>query len=203
MTRTAAIVCAAAGLVSSAGAQVTGIGPFVGDAYEGFEGIAPPGSVPGPVPIFGGSATMTDAFAGNVIITTNLISFLTNEEIFPWNGNLMGMAVTGFATFVFDTPATAFGGYIGTVDVLSGGTISFYDESDALIQTLSMALPVNDWQWWGWSSDTPFRRVSIAANVNPGTPVVFDDMQVSFVPAPASASLLLAGALIARRRRHA
>lgn len=202
MTRSAVAVCAAAGLVSGVSAQVVPTGPFTGEAYEGFEGIAPPGSVQGPVDIFGGQGTMTDSFAGNVIITTNLISFLTNEEIFPWNGNLMGMTVTGFADFTFDTPATSFGGYIGTVDVLTGGTISFYDEGDNLIETLPMQLPVNDWQWWGWSSSTPFSRISIDGNVNPGTPIVFDDLNVSFVPAPASAAMALAAAaLIARRRR--
>ena len=203
MTRIATIVCAAAGLVSSAGAQVSAIGPFTGDAYEGFEGIAPPGSVTGPVDIFSGEGTVNDQFAGILVIASNLVSFVTNEEIFPYNGNLMGLSVTGFSTFTFDTPATEFGGYFGTADNLSNGTISFYDESDSLIQTVPMELPLNDWQWWGWSSTTPFSRVSIAGNTNPGTPIVFDDLQVSFVPAPASATLLAAGGLLAVRRRRA
>jgi len=202
MTRTAAIVCAAAGFASVAGAQVTGIGPFTGDGYEGFEGIAPPGSVPGPVDIFSGDATVNDQFAGILVIASNLVSFVTNEEIFPYNGNLMGLSVTGFTEFTFDTPATDFGGYFGTADNLSNGTISFYDESNALIETVSMELPLNDWQWWGWSSSTPFSRVSIAGNVNPGSPIVFDDLRVNYVPAPAGSVVLALGGVIALRRRR-
>ncbi len=202
MTRTAAIVCAAAGFVTSAEAQVLPTGPFTGDAYEGFEAIAPPGSVSGPVDIFSGEGTANDQFANIIVIALNLVSFVTNEEIFPYNGNLMGLSVTGFTTFTFDSPATDFGGYFGTADNLSNGTVSFYDENDGLIQTLSMELPLNDWQWWGWSSATPFSRVSIMGNTNPGSPIVFDDLQVSFVPAPASAALLAAGGVIVARRRR-
>ena len=203
MTRTAAIVCAAAGFASVAGAQVTGIGPFTGDEYEGFEGIAPPGQVSGPVDVFSGDGTVNDQFAGILVIATNLISFGTNEEIFPYNGNLMGLSVTGFTEFTFDTPATDFGGYFGTTDILSGGTISFYDESDALIETVAMELPLNDWQWWGWNSSTPFSRVLVNSNTNPGSPIVFDDLRVSFVPAPAGSAVLAIGGLLAARRRRA
>ncbi|GAB5494969.1 MAG: hypothetical protein Phyf2KO_00490 [Phycisphaerales bacterium] len=202
MNSRAVIVCAVVSLAGSASSQVTGIGPFVGDGFEGFENVAPPGTVNGPADIFGGDATVVDGFANNLIIALNLVSFVTNEEIFPYNGNLMGMTVTGFAEFEFATPIAEFGGYFGTADNLSGGSITFYDENDAVISSEAFELPLNDWGWHGWSSTTPISRISIAGNVNPGTPIVFDDLRLTYVPAPASAVLLGIAGCASARRRH-
>ncbi len=163
-------------------AAVTPTDPFTGDAFETFEAIAPPGGVPGPVEILGGAGTFNDTLANNLIITVNLISFLTNEEIFAWNGNFMGCSVTGWTTYTFDEPAYSFGGYIGTVDEVAGGTVRFYDEGGALIEQLDFNLPLNEWAWYGWSSDVPFTKVEFQGDPTPGKPVVYDDLQVSFTP---------------------
>lgn len=196
------IVCALAGTVSASGAGVTQIGQFTGDANERFENIAPPGTVPGPVDLFGGAGSANDPFAGIMMMAINLTSFLTNETIFAYNGNLMGGSVTGIMDFSFEQGVTEFGGYFGTVDILNGGSISFYDEHDALIETQAFDMPLNDWDWYGWSSTEAFSRVSIWGSANPGTPIVFDDLQVNFVPTPASGMLvMLGGACVMRRRR--
>lgn len=195
-------VCAMVALAGSSVGQVSDIGPFVGDGLETFENIASPGTVSGPVDIFGGDARANDPFAGIIMIALNLHSFVSGEEIFPYNGNLMGGSVTGFVDFTFDTPVAEFGGYFGTADVLSGGSVTFYDANDVAIDSQAFDLPLNEWGWYGWSSSTPIARVSIAGNANPGTPIVFDDLRFSFVPAPASAALLaMGGGLAARRRR--
>ncbi len=202
MKISAVAVCALGGLAASANAQVTSIGQFTGDVSETFENVAPAGTVPGPVDIFGGEGTVNDELANILMVALNLVSFVTNEEIFPYNGNLMGGSVTSFTEFTFDEPATQFGGYFGTADNLSGGFISFYDSTDELIETQAFAMPLNDWQWFGWSSSTPISRISLHGNANPGSPIVFDDLQVNFVPAPASAMLMaVAGVSAARRRR--
>lgn len=194
----------AAALASSASAAVTSIDdPFTGQHFETFELIGMPGSVQGPVPIFDGTATLTDELANSVIAAISLTSFLTEETIFPWNGNFMGGIPTGWAVFEFSQSATDFGGYIGTADILSGGNISFFGADDQLIETQSLDIPLNDWQWYGWHSDEAFSRVVIHAGANPGGPIVLDDMQVNYVPAPAPLALLGMTALGAARRRRA
>lgn len=203
MSKQAFIVCALAGTISVAGAGVTSIGQFTGDATERFENIAPPGPVPGPVDIFGGEGTVNDAFAGILMMAINLNSFLTGETIFAYNGNLMGGSVTGIVDFTFDQGATEFGGYFGTVDILSGGSVSFYDANDALIETQAFGLPLNNWDWYGWSSTEAFSRVRISGAANPGLPIVFDDLQVNLVPTPASGMLMMLGGACMMRRRRA
>ena len=191
-----------AGLALPAAADVTSIDPFFGDQFETFELIGPPGSVFGDVPVFNGNATITDELANQVIAAINLTSFLTDETIFAYNGNFMGGFPTGWAVVNFNQGATDFGGYIGTVDELSGGNISFFNEDDELIDSVSLDIPLNDWTWFGFHSDIAFHRVVIHGGANPSAPIVLDDLQVNFVPAPASLALLGIGALTTTRRRR-
>lgn len=196
---TAAIV---AGVSSYAAADISTIDPFLGEQFETFELIGPPGSVFGDVPIFNGNATISDELANQVIAAINLNSFLTNETIFAYNGNFMGGFPTGWAEINFNQGATDFGGYFGTVDIHSGGNISFYNEDDQLIETLSLDIPLNDWTWFGYHSDEAFHRVVIHGSSTPSLPIVLDDLQVNFVPAPGAIALLgFAGVTTSRRRR--
>lgn len=203
MKHHACITLALVGTASIASADITATGPFVGDANERFENIAPPGSVNGPVDLFGGAGTGNDPFANILMMAINLNSFLTGETIFAYNGNLMGGSVTGIVDFVFEEGATAFGGYFGTVDILEGGSVSFYDANDALIETQTFDLPLNDWDWYGWSSTEAFSRVRIQGTPNPGLPIVFDDLQVTLVPAPTTGAILMLGCAGMTRRRRA
>jgi hypothetical protein len=183
-----------------ANAGVVTIGEFTGDAYEGFEAIIPPGPYAGPMPIFGGAATIDDVYA-DPWISFNLVSG-TGDELLPYNGNLMALTPTGWTNFEFATPALKFGGFIGVVNPVTGGNVTFYDESSAVIDTLPLDLPLAEWAWCGWESDVPIARVEIHPNVNPGMTAVFDDMQVTFVPEPGALGLLSVGATLVLRRRR-
>ncbi|MFU8829694.1 MAG: PEP-CTERM sorting domain-containing protein [Phycisphaerales bacterium] len=188
---------------TAASASVIFIDPFVGDAWEPFELIGPPGGTPGPAEIFDGQATIYDQLANMLMIANSLHSFPTETTIFPYNGNLMGGAVTGYLAIDFHTPVTEFGGYFGTADILEGGMIMFFDEQGQNIGTEPMQLNLGEWDWFGWSSDTPISRVEVYGNSTPGLPIVFDDLQVNYIPAPTTGALLgLAGLAAVRRRRQ-
>ena len=101
----------------------------------------------------------------------------------------------------FETPVLQFGGYLGIVNEASGGNVTFFDENDAIIDTLPLDLPFAEWAWCGWDSDTPVARVEVHANANPGVTTVFDDMQVNFVPEPGALGLIAVGAAVLLRRR--
>jgi len=196
------VFAAAAALTTGVDAQIMSVDPFTGDATETWETIAPPGPTPGPVDILDDQATAHDTLTNNVMIAFNLVSFETGEEIFARNGNFMAGAPTGWFTVEFDTPVEQFGTYIGTVDVVSGGQVSFFDDADNVIGTVPLDLPLNEWQWHGWRSDQPFSRIEIQGDPTPGTPIVLDDTQANFVPAPGSVGLLAMGGVAALRRRR-
>lgn len=185
--------------VGLANADIVPVGEFSGDSYEGFENIIPPGPYSGPMPIFEGAATIDDNYT-DPWIAVNLSS--GEYELLPYNGNLMGLTPTGWTIFDFATPVQKFGGYMGVVNVVSGGNVSFFDVDGALIDTLAFDLPQAQWTWAGWESDVPVSRIEVHAGANPGFTTVFDDMEVTFVPEPCALGLLAVGAvlLIGRRR---
>lgn len=198
----AVITLLALGAVSTAGAAVVPIGQFAGDSFEGFEAIGTPGSYTAPVPIFNGDVTMADTFANNVVIAFNLFSNLTNTEILPYNGNLMGLSVVGHTTFTFTTPATEFGGFINTADDLTGSTITIYDTEGQVLLSEPITIGRDAWVWHGWSSTTPIGSIDLVSDVVPGKPLAYDDLEVNFVPEPTALSLLLTGvAMLLLRRR--
>lgn len=202
-TLTMLAVGSIAATAATASASVTSIDPFVGQATEPFELIGPPGGTPGPAEIFGGQATIYDQLADMLMIANSLHSFVTETTILPYNGNLMGGLVTGYGAIDFDTPVTEFGGHFGTADILENGVIMFFDADGANISTEPLELELGEWDWFGWSSDTPISRVEIYGHSSPGSPVVLDDLQVNFVPTPATGALLgLAGLVAVRRRRN-
>ena len=185
---------------AAASADVIPIGQFSGDMFEGFEAIGSPGGYPGPFEIFDGQAVMDDDLAHTVMIAYSLYSGITEESIYPYNGNLMGGLPTGWGYIEFDTPVVDFGGYIGTADNLTGTTFTFKDDAGAVIDTLPVTLTLAEWTWCGWHSDTPIARIEILGNTSPGLGLTFDDLRAN-VPEPTSLSLLVIGVGLARRRR--
>jgi|GEM_PF-1589276 len=198
------LICTIAAAGLHANADVVATGQFVGDYSENFENIAPLGMTPGPASTFADHCVTGDIFAGGVMIANNLTSFLTETSILPFNGNLMGGSVTGKMSFDFDAPMHAFGGMIGTADILTESYAVFIDDDGFTIDTVDFTLGgPGEWNWFGWTSDAAFTRVEIHAAPNPGLPIVFDDMQVSAVPAPTTASIIALTGLAATCRRRA
>lgn len=203
-SRTLVMLAAGCSAAATAHASVTPIAPFTGESWETFELIGPLGPTPGPAEIFDGQATIADQLAGMLMIANNLYSFLTDTEVLPYNGNLMGGLVTGFGVIDFETPVTDFGGYFNTADILQGGQIVFFDADGQNISTETLNLAMDEWEWYGWSSDTPISRIEIYGNETPGSPILLDDLQVNFIPTPATGALLgLAGIAACGRRRKA
>lgn len=182
-------------------AAVTPVGPFVGDLSENFENIAPPGSFPGQ--IFGGNALMRDTLAGDPVITFVLSNGITGDSLFAYDGAYMGLSPTGWTRFTFDTPIYRFGGYFAHLYIdPPPGTISFFDERGGLLETLTHAPQYGTWNWFGWESDTPIGSILVNTGPFPGVTAVYDNLEISYVPAPGALALLALGACLQRRRRH-
>jgi hypothetical protein len=194
------VACAlsAAGMAS---AGVTPVGEFTGDLSEGFENIFPPGGYPGPIPLFGGEATMDDTLAHFCVIAF-VWSNPNLGEVFPYNGNLMGGTVAGSTIFEFQTPVKSFGGFLTTVGFDPGGSVVFRDVQGATIDTLSATIEPLLWTWQGWTSDVPIGSIEVIGAGVPGFSTIYDDLQVSFVPAPGSLGALIVGVGLASRRRR-
>lgn len=211
----AASVLVAATTVSPA--AITPIPEFAGDRQEGFEHVQGSGQN---LPVFGNTATWSGNLAPPVIATsdTNVPAQVT---VLPFDGNLMGLMPVGTSKFVFTTPAFAVGGYMNSVGRTVAGDpfdftdlhslAVFRDANNNVIDSLPFLLHVNNWAWFGWSSDVPISSVEFTAeNLNfpngpPGEAMMFDDMQLSStaVPEPTSACALLSigGAVALVRRR--
>jgi len=193
----------AATAVSAANASITETGEFTGDLTETFEAIAAPGGLPGPVDIFGGAATVNDNLANTLVIATSVASADSDwVSLLPYDGFLMGLVPTGWATFEFDTPVTQFGGYFGSAAIHSGGGVTFFDANGDSIGSASFDVPVLEWTWFGWESEVPIASMIIRASENPSAPLVFDNLQMTMVPAPGALALLACGLFAARRRRN-
>jgi hypothetical protein len=187
-------------VAGTAHAAISTIGEFTGDATETFENIGPPQPYPGGMSIFGGDAVFNDTFTNAPWITPNLTDF--SNELFAYDGAFMGLAPTGVVTFQFDTPILQFGGFFGHLSQgVSGGSISFLDDEGATIETLPFDLGYNQWSWFGWESDTPISGIAMSTGANPGFTTVYDNLQISHVPAPGALALLAIGGCMCRRRR--
>ena len=196
-------VWAFAVLVLSAGiaaAGVTPIGPFTGYMSETFEHNLGNGTYP-EVPLFDGSAVLDDTLSGIAVITNWWNG--TGGQLLPYEGTLFGGTPTGSQIITFGTPALDFGGFIGTVSDTAGATVVFRDPLGNLIDQVTADITPVTWKWIGWSSDTPIGSIQITGNGPMGNrPVQFDNLEVNFVPEPASLALLGLGGLALLRRRR-
>jgi hypothetical protein len=202
MSRNCLIVLLVLSVCALTHANVTPVPEFTGNLWEGFETIGPIGGYPGPINIYGGQGTFDDTIAHFIQIAVSLYSFPNDTYIFPYDGNIMGGAVTGWATFGFSAPVTDFGSYIGTADVISGGSVIFKDELGQTIYSEPLTINLGEWAWHGWHSDVPFSSVEIrgAAQIGAG-PTVFDDVTAITVPEPTTLALAAVGLALSLRRR--
>lgn len=202
MTQTSALTAAltaSLALAASATANVTEIGEFTGDVFEGFEAIGPPAPWDGPMPIFGGAATFDDEFTDPWIATS--LSGGDNVTVLPYDGNLMGLAPTGWSRFNFSTPIVQFGGFFATTMQAAGGRANFYGEDGELIESFDLEVSVGEWGWHGWESSEPIFSIELHTAKNPGTTTVYDNLQMTFLPAPGALTVLAFAAAGTRRRR--
>ena len=191
------------GLAPLALASVTTIGEFTGDASENFENIAAPGGIPGPVEIFGGAGTVNDPLANTLVIATTVSSSDTDHEtFFPHGGFLMGLVPTGVVIFEFDQAVSQFGGFFGSAAFQSGGTAVFRDEAGQVIDTLDFSTTAMEWGWHGWQSETGISSIEITASALSSAPFVFDDLQMTLIPAPGAVAVFALGGLFTQRRRR-
>jgi hypothetical protein len=186
--------------LSTANAGIIAVDEFSGDMFEGFEGIAPPGSY-SPVPLFEGNATMIDSLANIGVIA--YVWSGPGGMVGPYNGNLFGGTPAGSTLFGFSTPILRFGGYMTTVSDIADGTIVFRDSEGGVIDSLPVTAAPVTWGWQGWESDVPISSIEVVHNGPFGNrPMQYDDLRITFVPEPAACLLLAAGAALALRRRQ-
>ncbi len=190
----AALLCAA----SLAVADVVPIPEFTGSLSEGFENIYPPGGYPGPIPIFGGAATMDDTLAHTVVIA--YVWQGPAGQVFPYDGNLFGGTVAGSTMFTFPTPVQEFGGFLNSIGPVPGGNVVFRDALGGEIATLPVTITPGQWAWQGWRSDVPIGSIEVIGAGVPGFSTLYDDLQAN-VPEPATLTLVLAAAGWLLRRR--
>lgn len=190
------------GAVLGANAQLSSIGPFSGTYFESWE-TQTPFQFLNQYSAFGGNATVNDLSGGaNLHITTGWSFF---NSLSPFDGtHLMGGAGANYY-FLFNTPADKFGGYWGTIADVPGATAKFYDVNNNQIDvTQSIASPLGQWQWNGWQSTVPIKKVEIYANNSFGGFIMSDALQYTpnAVPEPTTWVVFALGGLALTRLRR-
>lgn len=191
------VVLAGTGVAS---ADLVPIPEFIGERSEGFEAVGGPQTHTGPLSILGGTATMEDTLAHIAVVAFNW--FGPAGTVLPFQGGLFGGTVAGSSMFLFSTPQKAFGGFMNTVGTAPGGTAVFRDASGAVVGSTPINVNPVTWAWQGWRSDAAFSSVEIIGAGVPGLSTLYDNIQVSSIPAPGGAMVVAAGlGLMGRRRR--
>ena len=173
--------CAAL-LATAAEAQVVPVGPFAGEMQEGFESF-PKGFGPQLV-CFGGAATANQIGGTQGLYVINAWFYFGGifaHEGFLFMGGTSGVTVE----WVFEQPATRFGGYFGTNYSQSGATATFYDDAGQVMAAHPIACPNGgQWAWSGWEATGPgFKRVTIAGS-NPSSGHIMHDLLQLSVDSP-------------------
>ncbi len=173
-------VVAAGAMMSAASAQINTVGPFVGDASEGFEGPQVIFTACMPDRVFGNTADLCTP-TGNGCHTTTGWGFRCT--IPKRSGTYFFGSAGGYAQYTFDTPVTSFGGYFGTNAYLAtetaGADVIFYDASGSVIDTLRLDI-LNDcsWIWNGWeSTGAAIATIDVVGDLWGGAYIMMDDME--------------------------
>jgi len=173
-------------LASGAAAQITTVGPFVGDHSESFE------TQPNNPPfvqcianrVFNGTADLCGANGNAAMHMTSGWSFMCT--IFPHSGGRLFGSTGDPALFTFDADVNQFGGYFGTNSWAAGNpnndtvTVEFFDRAGnslgALLANVSSDCQYN---WNGWSSPTGIASILITNSAFGGGFVNLDSLEVS------------------------
>jgi hypothetical protein len=153
--------------------------------------------------VFGGAGTLSNLSEGGAI-KVEFNSSLDGDLVTPRSGPTMAGQL-GIGRWDFDSPAVRFGGWFENNSGADDATLNFYDAGQNLLGSAIASIPVagGSWVWNGWESDAPFTRVEVIGNGLINGFIWYDDMQLTFVPEPATAALLLIPliGLTARQRR--
>ncbi len=197
------------GIVETTKADITAVGPFVGDLSENFSSF--PGGTGGltSLDIFGGEVTLFRGEGGSVKIEFS--SERGGDLVVPRSSPVM-LGQFGVMEWTFHTPISQFGGYFENNSRFDDIVISMYGANNQLIGTVSAHAPAaaQAWTWNGWHSDTPIHRLTTAGNdvVFLNGFVWFDDMEITFatIPEPSVGLPILLISLAAmgwnRKRSH-
>ena len=230
LTMAAVLGLGAIAISPVANAQLSAVGPFVGNTSEHFESFtdfvhtSPIFSFePSPASVFGGTATLTGAnlFVFNPGAGSNFRLGSSGDDAMPTDGAQgMGSAFGGASTVTFNQAIRGFGGYFGartgvsltrpTMAVFPDPAtfvLSFFDSANNQVgATQSWTYSRTGFadgllEWHGYFSTTPFTKVVIDA---PGTAFAYDNLQA--VPEPGVLVSLIGagtvGGLLAIRRRR-
>jgi len=178
------------------------VGPFTGQASEGFE--ASPlcqqlTCVPGR--ILGGQADLCVSGVppgeGNCTIASSLTtSFCTTTpqagSKFLWSQT--SHFYSSYVEITFDKPVQRFGGYFGSWSIINELDFDFYAEDGTLTENVHFNRPANCvWTWGGFDlkNSEPCKRVRIYNNAWLG--LNMDGLQVDWAPATAGTDTCFPG----------
>ena len=167
-----------------ANAQFSSIGPFSGNASEGFETQDLSG---GPFPVcivdrvFGGQADLcADNGSSGAHITTG---WGFTCSMFPQEASRLFGCTSGPARLSFDSGATRFGGYFGTNASVGGALFEFYDVAGGLLHSELVTYPADcSWNWFGWDSGgAVVSSILVTANFSGGEYCLMDGLQADVI----------------------
>ncbi|MEZ6017233.1 MAG: hypothetical protein R3F49_19120 [Planctomycetota bacterium] len=182
------LVGAALALPAIATAQVTPIGPFVGDHSDGFE-TQTAGQFDTCLVgrMFNNNGDLCSATGSATMHVTGGWGFMCS--IPPHSGGRLFGSAGGPAEFLFDTDITSFGGYFGTNSWASGNpnndfvTVTFYDRNGGQIDSVVATVTADcQYNWNGWSSTQGIASVVVTNSAFGGGFVNLDDMEISSGP---------------------
>ena len=186
-------------------AQLSPVGPFSGDSYEGFEYYPQQGvACLNPLPL-AGEAELCGPAPDTVncsFTTANWVDCgagTINCYIFPRLGNRLLTAINSRFDLTFQRPVKRFGAwfahsyYCPEPDDL----FEFYDASGALLHSEAVSINYNcGWQWFGWeTSGTPIAKIRFNPTASHLVPTLgVDDMEVDyFAPSYCTAGVTSSG----------
>ncbi len=164
---------------STASAQVTPVGPFVGTLSEGFENALVGGMTHCVEPIvFSNMGSLCSTGNQGAVVAASAAS---SCSILAHSGLYFTLSTSGYYTYTFAQDVAKFGGYFASHTVWSDATLKFYDVNNALIGTVTASIPANcSWNWHGWQSIGPAIRKVEVIGPSPfnGPFVLMDDMEI-------------------------
>jgi len=204
-TLTISVVCV------TAHAELTPVGPFVGDINEGFDSV-PTTNVNGlefisvGTSLFGGNATLTSVAESANAQTASELALFGYNGAGPVDGDHIGLLqrpdTDNGLLINFDERINRFGGYFGEFSNNEDLTVRFA-RTDGWSESATFPVLAEELNWHGYAIDGGADSVEILDSETTVLTATFDGFQASYIPEPTSALLLgAAGLLLTSRRRR-